>query len=53
MVLVGQKVSELVSWDFSDFIIKHETFMNLKDDDEYDPNKHANVFKKVFDDKHF
>ena len=27
----GPEVSELVSRDFSDFMIKHETFMRLKD----------------------
>ena len=50
----GSKVSELVSRDFSDFMIKHEAFMNLKDDDEYDPNELADAFKKSllnFDEK--
>ena len=50
----GSKVSELVSRDFSDFMMKHETFMRLKDGDDYDPNELAAAIKQSllnFDEK--
>ena len=50
----GSKFSELVSREFSDFMIKHETFMKLKDGDEYNPNELAAAIKQSllnFDEK--
>ena len=50
----GSKVSELVSRDFSDFMMKHETFMRLKDGDDYDSNELAAAIKQSllnFDEK--
>ena len=42
----GSKIAELVSQDFSDFLIKQEIFMNLKDGDEYDANEIADALKQ-------
>lgn len=50
----GSKFADLVSKGFSDFMIKHETFMKLKDGDEYDPNELAAAIKQSlldFDEK--
>ena len=50
----GFQCAEQVSQNFSSFMVKHETFMNLKDGDEYDSNEVADAFKQSllnFDEK--
>lgn len=50
----GSKFTKHVSQQFASFMIQHETFMNLKDGDEYDANQVSNAFKQSlldFDEK--